>query len=59
MKINETVEGFPSSAGNLDLSNTAQERKTDPNRRLRMVLAVISGFALYENIIFVLTLITE
>ena len=59
MKINETLEGFPSSAGNLDLSITAQERIIDPNRRLRMVLAIISGVALYENIIFVLILITD
>ena len=56
MKINETMEGFPSSAGNLDLSNTAQERKIDPNRRFRMVLALLSGVAIFDNIMFELLL---
>ena len=34
-----------------------QERKIDPNRRLRVGLALLSGAAFYENIIFVLFMI--
>ena len=36
------------------LSNPAQDRKIDPNRRLRVALAVLSGAAFYENIFFVI-----
>ena len=36
------------------LSNPAQDRKIDLNRRLRVALAVISGAAFYENIFFVI-----
>ena len=36
------------------LSNMAQDSKIDPNRRLRVALAVLSGAALYENIFFVI-----
>jgi hypothetical protein len=55
MNINETLIGIPSTAGNAALSNTDhQERLIDPNRRLRMILAILSGVAIYENINFVL-----
>jgi hypothetical protein len=36
------------------LSNPAQDRKIDPNSRLRVALAVLSGAAFYENIFFVI-----
>jgi hypothetical protein len=48
--------GVSSSAGNAVPSST-QERKIDPNRRLRVGLAMLSGGAFYENIIFVLFMI--
>lgn len=48
--------GVSSSAGNAVPSSTYQ-RKTDPNRRLRVGLALLSGAAFYENIIFVLFMI--
>ena len=48
--------GVSSSAGNAVPSSTHQ-RKIDPNRRLRVGLALLSGAALYENIIFVLFMI--